>query len=203
MRHTIASTIGLWLVSGSATAASTPTVGERAEWDTILDERVTVRCGPWQASKWCEARAILPASTEGVLRMMTEVEDLPQLFPSMLSMKQIAPDVYHQVIDYPFPYNDRDLVLAFSKSQQGATHIIQWQSTGAPPVPTVGVRLTHAQGRFELRPRSDGRTDLTYIWHGDIGPGVPEWIWPLAWKSQAREVVTGISSGLRDTTTVP
>ncbi len=174
-----------------------PTDAARTQWKAILEDEITLRCGKWEASKWCEARTVLPGSTEAILSMMEEVEALPDLFPRMLSMTCVAPGIYHQIIDYPFPYDDRDLVVAFSWIRGDTHHTLQWHSVDQPRVPTVGVRLTRAQGLFRLQPRPDGHTDLTYVWRGDLGPGVPEWVWPFAWKNQAREVVAGMSDGLQ------
>ncbi len=196
-------TIIAWLSNGWASPLPLPTTHTRSAWKTTQYDHITLRCGPWKSSKWCEAKAILPAPIDTVLTMLVDVEALPRLFPSMMSMKRIAPDTYHQVIDYPFPYNDRDLVLAFSQSWEDSTHIIEWHSVDGSALPSVGVRLTQAQGRFELRSRADGRTDITYVWHGDVGPGVPEWIWPLAWRNQSREVVSGMISGLRPPAATP
>ena len=193
----------LWLWSGSAVAGSVPGDTVRAPWKAILEGEITVRCGKWEASKWCEARTVLPGSTDAIRTMMNEVEALPDLFPRMLSMKRVAPGIYHQIIDYPFPYDDRDLVVAFSWTRRDASHILQWHSVDQPKVTSVGVRLTRAQGQFQLQPRTDGLTDLTYVWRGDLGPGVPEWVWPFAWKSQAREVVEGMSHGLRQARAEP
>jgi len=188
---------GLLLWPGAVLAGTVPQDTVRAQWKSILEDEVKVRCGKWEASKWCEARTVLPGSTDAIRSMMEEVEGLPELFPRMVSMKRVAPGIYHQIIDYPFPYDDRDLVVAFSWTRSETSHILQWHSVDQPSVTSVGVRLTRAQGQFQLQPRPDGLTDLTYVWRGDLGPGVPEWVWPFAWKSQAREVVEGMTEGLR------
>ena len=184
-----------WVVTTPARAAI-PEEAHRSAWAVILDDGVRVRCGDWKADKWCQADAILPGSTEAVLALMSDVEDLPALFPRMLTMRRVEDDILHQVIDYPFPYDDRDIVARFTWSHTESAHVLEWSSVTQPVVPTVGVRLTGAEGRFELRPRPDGRTDLRYVWRGELGPGVPDWVRPFAWKGQAREVVDGLSQGL-------
>ena len=177
-------------------AAAVPPLTDRASWDVIQDGRVAVKCGAWKGAMWCQADAVLDGPVDGVLALMADVEDLPALFPRMLSMERVSDDVLHQVIDYPFPYDDRDIVAQFSWTHTPPLHVLAWSSVTQPVVPTVGVRLTGAEGRFELRPRSDGQTDLRYVWRGELGPGVPDWVRPFAWKSQAREVVEGLTAGL-------
>lgn len=183
-----------WLPS--VARADIPTPSQRAHWETILNDGVQVRCGDWQSDKWCEADAVLPASADTVLALMSTVEDLPQLFPRVVSMRRVEGDVVHEVIDYPFPYDDRDIVARFTWTHSEGTHTLSWSSVTTPVVPTVGVRLTGAEGSFELRPRPDGHTDLRYVWRGELGPGVPDWVRPFAWRGQAREVVDGLSQGL-------
>jgi hypothetical protein len=195
--------IGLFGSSASAEEPSSPRASDRVDWETLLADGVTVRCGSWKDDPWCEATAVLPGSTDAVLALLNDVEDLPRLFPRMVVMKEVAPDILHQVLDYPFPYDDRDLVARFTWTHSEAVHVLSWRSVTEPAVPTVGVRLTGAQGRFELRPHPSGHTSLTYVWRGELGPGVPDWVRPFAWKNQAREVVDGMSAGLRAARSAP
>lgn len=191
---------GLLVVFGAlplgAQAGTVPPAQARATWPALLEGTVVVHCGEWKASMWCQAEARLPADVDAVLALMADVEDLPALFPRMLSMERVAPEVLHQVIDYPFPYDDRDIVARFTWTHAPGHHTLRWSSVPTPAVRSVGVRLTGAEGQFELQARDDGHTDLTYVWRGDLGPGVPAWVHPFAWKNQAREVVEGLTAGL-------
>jgi len=183
-------------LAGGRAHGELPPEAARSDWSVVLDDGVQVRCGDWKGSSWCQADAILPGSVDDVLKLMVDVETLAVLFPRMLSLRRVEQDVMHQVIDYPFPYADRDIVARFGWEHATNLHALGWSSVASPVVPTVGVRLTGAEGRFELRPRADGHTDLRYVWRGELGPGVPDWVKPFAWKGQAREVVDGFSQGL-------
>lgn len=185
----------LWAVSTPAGGA-VPPEADRGDWDRILHDGVTVHCGDWKDSKWCQADAVLPGPVADVIALMADVEDLADLFPRMLDMRRVEAEIIHQIIDYPFPYDDRDIVARFTWEHTAERHVLSWRSVTEPPVASVGVRLTGAEGRFELSARPDGHTDLRYVWRGELGPGVPDWVRPFAWKGQAREVVDGLSQGL-------
>jgi hypothetical protein len=183
------------IMAGSA--QELPGVAERTEWKSLHKGEVAVVCGPFAEAMWCHAEAVLPGPRSEVQALLADVEGIAELFPRMRSMTQVDAGVMHQVIDYPFPYDDRDIVASFSWQRTANADALMWASVGEPAVPTVGVRLDGAAGRFELRdgPRA-GTTALAYTWRGELGPGLPDWVRPYAWRAQADEVVEGLSRGL-------
>ena len=188
------------LLSSSAVAQERPGVADRSEWKPIHKDEVAVVCGPFAEAMWCHAEAVLPGQRATVQALLQDVEGIAELFPRMRSMTQVEPGVMHQILDYPFPYDDRDIVARFVWTRTAAFDALEWASVDEPPVPTVGVRLTGAKGRFELRegPTPD-TTSLAYTWRAELGPGIPDWVRPYAWRAQADEVVDGLHRGLTQT----
>ena len=187
-------------LSFNTLAEDMPRAADRTEWKPVHKGKVAVVCGPFADATWCHAQAVLPGQRDAVQSLLHDVEGIASLFPRMRSMTQVEPGVMHQVLDYPFPYDDRDIVAHFSWTRTEAVDQLEWFSVAESTLPTVGVRLTGAAGRFELRdgPTSD-TTALTYIWRAELGPGIPDWVRPYAWRAQADEVVDGLRRGLRRT----
>lgn len=190
----------LWWLWGllPALGADVPTDAELRALDVLVDGPTVVRCGHIDGGAWCHADAVLPGTVAEVEALLVDVDRIPELFPRMTSMRVVSPGVLHQVIDYPFPYADRDVVARFTWTGSGGTRSLEWVSIDAPSVPTAGVRLTEAAGRFSLSPGTAGTTRLSYTWRGDLGPGIPDWVEPLAWRGQAEEVVGGFTQALSD-----
>ncbi len=181
----------------AGSAQDLPGGAERAQWKPLHKGKVAVVCGPFAESMWCHAEAVLPGPRSEVHALLADVESIAGLFPRMRSMTQLNDDVMHQIIDYPFPYDDRDIVAHFSWQHTDDADALTWVSVAEPTVPTVGVRLDGAAGRFELRDGQHANTTvLAYTWRGELGPGLPDWVRPYAWRAQADEVVEGLTRGL-------
>ena len=187
------------LLAGVAHADKLPAAADRTEWKAVGQGAVTVHCGAFEEAMWCYAEAVLPGRRSAVQALLADVEGIAELFPRMRSMKEVQPSVMHQILDYTFPYDDRDIVARFVWRRTTEVDALEWASVEEPVVPTVGVRLDGAAGRFELR---DGptptRTALAYTWRAELGPGIPDWVRPFAWRAQADEVVDGLGRGLAE-----
>ena len=184
-------------MSSTVVAQDRPEAADRTEWKAIHKGKVAVVCGPFADAMWCHAEAVLPGQRDTVQTLLQDVEGIADLFPRMRSMTEVAPGVMHQVLDYPFPYDDRDIVARFVWTRTEHIDALEWASVADTQVPTVGVRLTGAAGRFELRDGPTASTTaLAYTWRAELGPGIPDWVRPYAWRAQADEVVDGMRRGL-------
>lgn len=86
--------------------------------------------------------------------------------------------VNHMLIDAPF-IADRDAVMLLSWHTDSGTgaYTIEWAPPvqGIPPVADGTVRF-ESRGSWSATPLADGRTEVVYLQHSELGDSVPRWL---------------------------
>ena len=103
-----------------------------------------------------------------------------------------ATGTVNQVVTLPFPLENRDYVVHLTRVVEGSDHVITFTSVARPDIPVNGLRLPDFAGEFRVHPTAGGRTEFSYLWQADLGPDIPSWALPLAWRAQGEEIVTGL-----------
>lgn len=85
----------------------------------------------------------------------------------------------HYMIDMPFPFGDRDIVMRKSSgySRDGkAFHIDLAGRADLMPECEDYIRMRFARGRYDLRSNEQGATRVTYRFVSDPGGSIPGWL---------------------------
>ena len=114
--------------------------------------------------------------------LRAELQDAPPAYIVTASHDVLRDDgdviVVYSYIHMPV-VADRDVITRAELSRDPATgiHRMRWRVSdeGPPPRPGV-VRLTDSSGAWEFSPVADGRTQVVYENHTDIGGSIPAWI---------------------------
>lgn len=145
------------------------------------------------------------ASLSGIMHLLYDVPAYAQwgykIMESRLLRKVSETEVYYYVrIDFPWPMNDRDLILHSKMEQNPETRNIITSSTSMPnfipPYKDV-VRMHTASTKWVLIPGNNGWTYMEYYLHSDPGGSIPDWAVNMAIDVGPRETVNRMRSLLK------
>jgi hypothetical protein len=178
--------LALWTLSA---LAQDPPAG--ATWEVLQEQPVKVECTTDAAEPWCRATARVGAPSSALANTLEHMADHADKFGSLRSLKALAPNVLHVVIDFPGMLSDRDYVALYAPpTDEGGKRLYRWTATThaeAPPVDGV-VRLPRFAGSWALEP-SGAETRVTYTWQADLAGSFPSWALPIARKKTGGEAL--------------
>ncbi len=176
----ILSIVLLAAVPSSAIAAEYP-------WEVKKDEdgiRVDVRKVEGSSILEYKGTVVVDAGPEAVVRLFEEDGRMPEWFHQCVESRLIkanSPEdkVLYFVISMPWPVRDRDLVFRRVRSQDPATGIVEYRTSSLPevyPEQDGKVRMPYLKGLWRFTPLGDGRTEIYYQQHSEVGGHIPAWL---------------------------
>ena len=104
--------------------------------------------------------------------------------PERLWQKKDAPVLFvdkllYFVISMPWPVTDRDLVFRRSRSTDPVTGVVEYRTSAEPrgyPEQKRKVRMPYLKGLWRFTPLADGRTEIYYQQHSEVGGHIPAWL---------------------------
>lgn len=169
-------------------SSSWPTTG----WQTLSDGDVAVSCTRAGAAPWCRATGLIDAPPERVYALLDDIDGHARLFSRISVSRELRPGLAHQVVALPFPLAARDYVVRLERVVDGNDRVITFSSEEHTEIPVTGLRLTAFEGEFRVGPGEGGGSRFTYVWQADLGPDVPAFALPIAWRAQGSEIVEGL-----------
>ncbi len=161
-------------------------------WEPVSEGDVAVSCTRAGAAPWCRATGTVNARADRVYGILDDIGGHARIYERIAVSVEFAPGYAHQVVTLPFPLENRDYVVHLTRVVEGSDHVITFTSVSRPDIPVNGMRLPDFAGEFRVHPTADGRTEFSYLWQADLGPDIPSWALPLAWRAQGEEIVTGL-----------
>ncbi|MEQ1747374.1 MAG: START domain-containing protein [Saprospiraceae bacterium] len=148
----------------------------------------------------------LEASLSGVAQMLDEVPYFTKWgykISEARLVKRISPSemIYYARVDFPWPLNDRDLVLHTKLVQDPENRIITATSTAEPiHVPEVDgiIRMKKVHTRWTVRPGASKHLELEYYLYSDPGGSLPNWVINLALDMGPRETIKRMREMLKE-----
>ena len=131
---------------------------------------------------------------------MSEVEKYPVWGYKVASSRLVEKisDVemlYYTRLDFPWPMNDRDLVMHTKMAQDPVSKIITLSSTAVPDKVSQNpdcIRIINATTKWTLFPSKSGWMYLEYYLNSDPGGNLPDWLVNMAIDMGPRETIKGI-----------
>jgi START domain len=168
-------------------AVSSPTVAAEYPWEIKKDEdgiRVSVRKVEGSSILEYKGTVVVDSGPEAVVRLFEEDERMPEWFHQCSESRLIRADsledkVLYFVISMPWPVQDRDLVFRRVRSQDTATGAVEYRTSSLPevyPEQDGKVRMPYLNGFWRFTPLGDGRTEIYYQQHSEVGGHIPAWL---------------------------
>ncbi len=142
----------------------------------------------------------LKVSLSGLVTLFSEVENYPKWGYKVIESRQLKKVsdwevYYYSKLDFPWPLDDRDIVVRSTMTQDPATGRITTSSIAEPnylPAQKGVVRMTNAHTSWTLVPGPGGWTYVEYYIYSDPGGSLPDWLVNMALDVGPRETIKSI-----------
>lgn len=182
------------LLSSVAFAVPGPNLpGPEAVWTVLTSGDPTIECTTVDSEPWCRSTGTVPLPIEQVAATLENMAAHQDLFDSIVSIRELSPDVMHITLDFPAVMSDRDYVAQYTRSREGEARLYRWSPVTHPSAPPVNgvVRLPEMAGEWRLEP-SGSQTKVTYTWHAEIAGNFPDALLGQARKKAGGEALKDI-----------
>ena len=168
-------------------------------WNVLQDKKIWIGWAEEGDIPWCKAQTTFPFIMDKIAEILENKTNYPNVFKRIEATTILEPEIVHIMLDMPFPITSRDYIVKYT------THFIdndlcyQFRAVNhekSPPTQSY-IRLVNAAGEWRLSPLKNNKTQVTYIWNGELLGDFPSWALPRAWKTQGNEVLTWLQEALR------
>ena len=169
-------------------------------WKNIQRKDVVVDYFEEDGIQWCRSYLESDYSILEISRVLEDKSNYPNVFDRITETILYTDDIVHIKLDLPFPWAGRDYIIKYTESSSENSkeyNFIHHDDLGVP-VEDGYVRLRRAAGRWKLIELSNGKTQVEYIWNGELLGDFPHWALKLAWKEQGSEVLTWLIDHMDD-----
>jgi hypothetical protein len=157
-----------------------------AQWELAKDKdgiKIFLRTIPGSKIKEFKGVTNINSSLDSILAVLNDTEACPKWIHNCkdaltLSETSFYEGYIYQVIDFPFPVTDRDLILHSVMTQSADTKEVTIKLTAVPDniSETKNVRIKKSDGFYLLKPLPDGSIEVTWQHHTEPGGGIPKWL---------------------------
>jgi hypothetical protein len=142
----------------------------------------------------------LKVSLSGLVTLLSEVDNYPKWgykVSESRELKKISEweTYYYSKLDFPWPLDDRDIVVRSKMEQDPVTRRITATSVSEPdyiPANKGVVRMRNAHTSWTLLPGPGGWTYVEYYIYSDPGGSLPDWLVNMALDVGPRETIKNI-----------
>jgi len=157
----------------------------QAEWELVKDEDgIQVYTQEKEGSEYREFKATtrINASLENVVLALGDGKSCAQWMPMCKDVKQLKQvslyEYYtYSVVDFPWPLDDRDVVVhsVYSQDPKTKTVTIKMESVSDYYAEQGLIRL-ETNGYYFITPLEDGTVEFTWQNHSNPGGGISAWM---------------------------
>lgn len=168
---------------------SAPAFAEEHPWVLKRDkDGIQVSVRKVAGSAFLEYKAVVTVDTslEEVVRLYEEKENgrMPEWFHQcrevrLLEARSSEDKLYYFILWMPPPFQTRDLVYRRLRVTDPAGDVVEYKVRAMPelfPPQSGKVRMPSADGYWRLSRRGEGKTEVYYQQHSDMGGAIPPWL---------------------------
>lgn len=147
----------------------------------------------------------LKVSLSGLVTLLSEVENYPKWgykVSESRELKKVSANetYYYSKLDFPWPLDDRDVVVRSTIVQDPVSRRVTATSIAQPdylPSNKGVIRMRNAKTTWTLVPGQGGWTYVEYFISSDPGGSLPDWLVNMALDVGPRETIKNIRSFVR------
>ncbi len=144
----------------------------------------------------------LKVSLSGLVTLLSEVDNYPKWGYKVSESRELKKvsdweTYYYSKLDFPWPLDDRDIVVRSRIDQDPITRRITASSVAVSdylPVNKGVVRMDNAHTTWTLLPGPGGWTYVEYYIYSNPGGSLPDWLVNMALDVGPRETIKNIRS---------
>jgi len=162
------------------------TRSEKIDWELVKDEDgIKVYTRSIEDSKIKEFKGVtnIKSSIDSLLAVLNDTEASHKWVhnckdPLKLSQISFSEGYIYQVINFPFPAQDRDIILHSKIDQDPDTKEVTVNLKSVPDYisETNKVRITKSTGSYNLKPVSNDTIEVTWNHHTEPSGSIPKWL---------------------------
>lgn len=193
-RYTLA--ITLFFTFFSASLAQNPN-----EW-ILKNDKNGVKVFYRKTSDVYELKLVtsIKSSLSGLITLLSEVDNYPKwgykvAESKLLSQKSETESVYYSRLDFPWPLDDRDIIMYNRVEQDPVSRKIVASSKAMPtyiPEKDGVIRINTARTVWTIIPGPGGWLYVEYYIYSDPGGSLPDWLVNMAIDVGPRETIKNI-----------
>lgn len=142
----------------------------------------------------------LKVSLSGLVKLLAEVDNYPKWGYKVAESRELKKVSdwelwYYSRLDFPWPLDDRDVIVRSRLQQDPVTRKVTSSSEAQPyylPMQKGIVRMQTARTTWTLFPGPGGWTYVEYYIYSDPGGSLPDWLINMALDVGPRETIKGI-----------
>jgi len=161
-------------------------------WKELQKDDITVEYLEKDGIQWCRAYMEFDYSIIQISDILEDKANYPKVFDRITETIMHTEDIVHIKLDMPFPWASRDYIVKYTENSFDNVKEYKWMHYDALDVPVEDnyVRLNRAAGKWKLTKLANGKTQVEYIWNGELLGDFPSWALKIAWKEQGNEVLS-------------
>ena len=119
-----------------------------------------------------------------IVALLKDISFIPKWYPDIISAKKLRSSGNKEwtsniVLDVPWPFENRDLVLDYKLSQDPATKVVTIKMQSNPTFIEEKediVRIVHAEGFWQFTPKPGGEIEVVQEFVADPAGSIPAWV---------------------------
>jgi hypothetical protein len=147
----------------------------------------------------------IQSSLSGIIQLFSEVDNYPKWGYKVVSsqlLKRVSDNemYYHSKLDFPWPMEDRDVVMHTRLEQDPKSKAVYSHSTSVStyiPAEKDYIRIVTSNTKWTLIPGPGGWVYVEYYIYSNPGGSIPEWLVNLAIDVGPRETIKNIKTMLQ------
>ena len=169
-------------------------------WKNIQRKGVIVDYFEQDGIQWCRAYLESDYSILEISKILEDKSNYSNVFDRITETILYTDDIVHIKLDLPFPWAGRDYIIKYREksSENSKEYSFIHHDDLEVPVEDGYVRLHRAAGRWKLIELANGKTQVEYVWNGELLGDFPSWALKIAWKEQGSEVLTWLIDYMDD-----
>lgn len=128
------------------------------------------------------------ASMSSIVRLLQDVEAIPDWVykcPEAYTVERVneQEEIYYNLVDFPWPMDDRDIVIRNVLTQDSITKVVRSESVSEDyhlPEKEGIIRIKKLNLWWVFTPKPSGEVEVEYYLKSDPGGMIPAWIVNLA-----------------------
>ena len=168
------------------------------DWEILQESSIRISWTNYGQFQWCRASSIIYGSIEDVQLVIENKMNYPNVFKRIEKTTVFSDETVHIILDMPFPFYGRDYIVSYKLLMEENDLVYRFTTVNNSGIPVDQdyIRLVNAAGEWRLHSIDANKTEVTYIWNGELLGDFPNWALPRAWKTQGQEVLTWLKEAI-------